>query len=178
MANIGKKFEDNWKKSCPSNIFIYRPPDSAQSFDMQSDNILRFSQKSPCDFFIFHGTYGILWCLELKTFEGSCSFERNKNENGIIHFHQIENLKLFSKYKNVCSGIILDFRKTDNTYFLWINDWDNLINSINKKSFNEQDLKKYCNPILITKKKLKVNYRYDIEKFCKDTLNCVNKGSV
>ena len=50
-----------------------------------------------------------------------------------------------------------------------IGEWDGLINSLSKKSFNESDLLKYCNPILINKKKLKVNYRYDINKFLNDT---------
>ena len=34
---------------------------------------------------------------------------------------------------------------------------------------NEKDLYEWCNPIEIEKKKLKVNYRYDICKFLKDT---------
>lgn len=146
---------------------IYRPPDAAQSFDMSSK--LRFSQHSPCDFMIFSGERNTFWTLELKTFGGSCSFERNKEDKGIIHYYQVESLKKFSIYKNVCSGFILDFRKTGNTYFLMIDEWDGLINSLSKKSFNENDLLKYCNPILINKKKLKVNYRYDINSFLNDT---------
>lgn len=45
---------------------------------------------------------------------------------------------------------------------------DDLINSISKKSFNESDLISYSHPILISKKKLKVNYRYDVDKFIHD----------
>lgn len=157
--NIGKIFEENFKKSIPFNVWTYRPPDAAQSFDMSSK--LRFSSHSPCDYMIFNGT--TLFFLELKTFEGSCSFERTKNDKGIIHYYQVDTLKKYSKYHNTISGFVLDFRKTDNTYFLNINDWDNLINSITKKSFNEKDLLDYAHPILINKTKLKVNYRYDIE---------------
>lgn len=140
---------------------MYRPPDAAQSFDMSSK--LRFSQHSPCDFMHFDGE--IFYTLELKTFSGSCSFERCKGDKGIIHYYQIESLKKFYECKNVCSGLILDFRKTDNTYFLSINEWDNLANAISKKSFNEDDLLNYTHPILIDKKKLKINYRYNIDKF-------------
>ena len=118
---------------------------------------------------IFSGDRNTFWTLELKSFEGSCSFERTKEDKGIIHYYQVESLKKFSTYKNVCSGFVLDFRKTGNTYFLMIDEWDNLINFISKKSFNEDDLLKYCNPILINKKKLKVNYRYDINTFLNDT---------
>ena len=165
--NVGKVFEQNFKNSCPNDVLVHRPPDAAQSFDMSSK--LRFSQHSPCDFMIFSGKRNTFWTLELKSFEGSCSFERKKGEKGIIHYYQIESLKKFSLYKNVCSGLILDFRKSGNTYFLKIDEWDNLINSVIKKSFNEEDLLKYSNPILIEKKKLKINYRYDIEKFLNDT---------
>ena len=161
--SVGKQFEDNFKKSVPNYILSYRPPDSAQGFDVGSSNKLRFSRHSPCDLMVFDGTRNLFLTLELKTFQGSCSFERDKNEKGIIHYYQIEKLKEFANYKRVISGFVLDFRSADHTYFLNINDWDNLISHIEKKSFNEQDLLEYASPILIEKEKLKVNYRYDVE---------------
>ena len=110
-----------------------------------------------------------LFCLELKTVAGkSISFERAKKDKGEIHYHQIKYLKSCLNFKNIISGLIIDFRGTDNTWFLNIYEWDMLINSITKKSFNESDLLSYSHPILISKKKLKVNYRYDIEKFIKN----------
>lgn len=165
--SVGKIFEENWKKSCPGNILVYRPPDAAQSFDMSSK--LRFSQHSPCDYMMFDGI--LFYTLELKTFEGSCSFERTKEDKGTIHHYQITSLKKYASYNNVCSGLVLDFRKTGNTYFLNIYQWDNLINSITKKSFNEEDLLKYCSPTIIEKKKLKVHYKYDVEKYLMEMRN-------
>lgn len=162
MASVGKKFEDNWKKSIPPNIFYYRPPDAAQAFSMQNNN-LRFSQHSPCDCFIYNGN--IFCCFELKTVAGtSISFEKEKSDKGVIHKYQFDSLKNFSEYKSVVSGFVLDFRKSDNTYFVEVNDLLCLISNINKKSFNEKDLTEYCSPIIIQKQKLKVNYRYDVEK--------------
>lgn len=109
------------------------------------------------------------FCLELKSVAGkSISFERKKNDKGIIHYHQIEYLKSCLSYQNVIPGLLIDFRGTDNTWFLHINQWDALINSITKKSFNESDLLSYSHPILISKKKLKVNYRYNIQRFIDD----------
>ena len=110
-----------------------------------------------------------LFCLELKTVAGkSLSFERTKKDKGEIHLHQIEYLKSCLNYKNIIPGLIIDFRGTDNTWFLHINQWDALINSITKKSFNESDLLSYSHPLLISKKKMKVNYRYDVKKFIVD----------
>ena len=40
-----------------------------------------------------------------------------------------------------------------------------MIKSISKKSFNEKDMLQWCKPILISKRKLKVNYKYNVEDF-------------
>lgn len=158
--NVGKIFEQNWKASVPDNIFYYRPPDSAQSFG--SNQNLRFSAKSPCDCFIYNGDF--LYALELKSVgTKSISFEREKSDKGIIHKHQIDNLQKFSTYKNVISGFIFDFRISDKTYFCSIKDFIIMINNLGKKSFNENDLLEFCQPIEIKKKKLKVNHRYDVK---------------
>ena len=116
---------------------------------------------------MFDGSH--LFCFELKSVAGkSISFERDKKDKGVIHYHQIEYLKSCLSFENVIPGLIIDFRGTDNTWFLNIKEWDDLINSISKKSFNESDLISYSHPILISKKKLKVNYRYNIQQFIDD----------
>ena len=116
---IGKQFEDNIKDSCPDWLLVYRPPDAAQAFNMSSK--LRLIRPSPADFFFYHGESGFFYAVECKTFQGSCSFERTKEDTGIIHLYQIKSLSDFSKYINVISGFLLDFRKSGNTYFLYIN---------------------------------------------------------
>ena len=80
--SVGKQFEDNFKNSVPKYMLSHRPPDSAQGFDVGSSNKLRFSRHSPCDLMVFDGTRNLFLTLELKTFQGSCSFERDKNEKG------------------------------------------------------------------------------------------------
>lgn len=169
MKNIGKIFEKNFKDSIPKNIWCYKPPDAAQAFNMDNTK-LRFSAHSPCDYMLFNGR--LLCFFELKTFDGACSFERSKEEHGNIHHHQIVTLKKYSGYRNTVAGFILDFRKTGNTYFLGIKDFDVLTEKITKKSFNEKDIMNYCNPVEIEKQKLKVNYRYNIKKL----LNDIEKG--
>ncbi len=161
MRNIGKQFEDNIKNSMPKNVYVYRPPDQAQAFNM--NNNLRFSRHSPADYFIFDGNRNIFLALECKTFQGSCSIERTKDDKGIIHLYQVESLDKINNYYRAIAGFLLDFRKSGNTYFLSINDYKLLEQNITKKSFNEQDMLKHCSPILLKKRKLKVNYRYDME---------------
>jgi len=163
--NIGKIFEQNWKKSIPNNVFYYRPPDSAQSFG--TNETLRFSAKSPCDCFMFDGDF--LYTIELKSVgTKSISFEREKTDKGIIHKHQIDNLQKFSTYKNIISGFIFDFRLSDKTYFCAIDNLLNMIAMLDKKSFNETDLIKWCDIIMINKRKLRVNYRYDVNTFLQE----------
>lgn len=159
-------FEQNWKNSVPNNIFYYRPPDSAQSFGTNQN--LRFSAKSPCDCFMFTGDF--LYTLELKSVgTKSISFERQKSDKGVIHRHQINSLDKFNSYQNVISGFIFDFRLSGSTYFCSISDFLDMISNLDKKSFNENDLFEWCKPFEIQKKKLKVNYRYDINDFIKNT---------
>lgn len=164
--SVGKQFEENWKKSIPDNIFYYRPPDAAQSFEISQN--LRFSAKSPCDCFIFNGES--LYTLELKSVgTKSISFEREHTDKGIIHKHQIDNLNKFALYTHVISGFLLDFRLSEKTYFCIIDEFVKMINNLDKKSFNEDDLCNQCSPIIIEKKKLKVNWKYNVEKFLIDT---------
>lgn len=136
---------------------------------------LRFSSKSPCDCFIFDGD--VLFPLELKSVSGkSISFERTENDKGVIHKHQIDYLSNTSRFKNVIPGFILDFRSSGKTYFYFIGDFQNMINHIIKKSFNEADMEKYGQPIIVDKRKLKVNYRYDINKLLDDIKSKRIKG--
>lgn len=117
---------------------------------------------------MFNGS--VLYALELKSVgTKSISFEKDKTDKGVIHKHQIDNLIKFSKYKNVVSGFLLDFRLNEKTYFIMIEEFIYMIENLDKKSFNESDLFEWCNPIEIMKKKLKVNWKYNIEQFLIDT---------
>lgn len=156
-------------KSIPEDVLYYRPPDSAQSFDFGNGaKRVRFSRKSPCDCFLFDGH--LFYALELKSVgTNSISFERTKDDSGVIHKHQIDSLLKFSQYKNVVSGFILDFRLSQKTYYLSITDFAKMINALDKKSFNEEDMNRYSHPVEIKKERLKVNWRYDVGKFLCDT---------
>lgn len=164
--NIGKKFEKNFKNSVPDDIYFHREKDSAQSFN-QTD-ALRFTLKNPYDLIMY--SFPVMFCIELKTVAtSSISFARSKNEKGVIHYHQIEGLREARKHKGIIAGFIVNFRKnndTENTYFIDINEFDRLMSNLDKKSFNEADLKNY-NIISIIGRKKRVNYEYDVAGFVK-----------
>jgi recombination protein U len=155
-VNEGKKFEENFKKSIPEDVYWKRMNDSSIGFDIENST-QRFAPKSPFDYFLFYK--GNLYCLELKsTKDKSISFA---GSNPMIKQHQIDELKN-AHDKGCIAGFILNFRSSGNTYFMSIRYFLNLSREIKKKSFNEDDL--YISPRLINipSRKLKVNYRYDL----------------
>lgn len=165
MSNIGKVFEESFKKSVPSYALLYRLPDSAQSFG--GANNLRFSRKNPFDFLMWDSVEKILFSLELKTVKGkSISFERNKDESGTIHKHQIDGLSDWARYDGIVSGFIIEYRAIETTIFLGIDEFKKLISIIPKKSFTIYDLENNNIPyIIILQKKARTRYTYDIDHF-------------
>lgn len=169
--NSGKKFENIFKSSVPHYCLYYRLVDPPQSFG--KSDFLRFSWKNPCDVFLFDSNNSIFYTLELKsTKQKSFTFEDinldNKQSSKMIHKHQILSLMKFSEYNNTISGFILNFRyeseHIEKTYFLNILDFKNMILSINKKSFNETDIKNN-NGVEILGTKKRINYKWDIDTF-------------
>jgi recombination protein U len=170
MQNAGKKFESAFKKSIPNYCLVYRLHDPPQSFNKNDG--LRFSWKNPCDFFLFDDKNIILYTLELKSTKSkSISFEDinidSKQPSRMIHKHQIESLIDYGKFRNVISGFLFNFRDenicNERTYFQSIQDFMNMYNSLNKRSFNEIDLIQSGGYTKVIGTKKRVNYTWDID---------------
>jgi len=121
---------------------------------------------------VFDTSTRVLYCLELKsTKQKSISFEvtsLKSQPKKMIHKHQIEGLMKFREYDYVVSGFVFNFRdeknKIEHTYFQNIDDFNIMVKSLDKKSFNENDLKK--NKSLEIEGTLKrVNYIWDLGSF-------------
>lgn len=142
--SVGKQFELAIKQSIPDNILLIRLNDSPQAF--KKSNLTRFTPKSPFDYLCFDTMSRTLFCLELKStsnkYMGFEDVNSNEEQNKMIHKHQIEGLLKCSTYPNVVGGFLLNFRLPDNelTYFMEINQFQKMCESINKKSFNIMDL--------------------------------------
>ena len=165
--NVGKKFENDFKKSIPDNILLFRLPDAAQAF---GGGNLRFSRKNPFDYLLFNSDRGILFALELKTVKNkTISFERSYSDHGDIHYHQIVGLNMYKDFDNVTCGFIIEFRKIELTIFLNINEFNRLLDIIPKKSFNVNDLSKYeIKYTVIPQRLVRTRYRYDINNIIDD----------
>jgi penicillin-binding protein-related factor A (putative recombinase) len=98
-----------------------------------------------------------MYSLELKSVQsGAISYA---GANPKIKEHQINELIMAAKF-GIVSGFVINFRGTENTYFLPIINFEFLRNESNKKSLNERDIKGIS--LNIPHRKLKVNYRYDL----------------
>lgn len=166
--NKGKIFETAIKNSVPKDCYYFRLHDPAQSFDQSST--LRFSLPNPYDCLLF--CYPTLFALELKSTEStSMGFwredfvDKTKKQTFMIKKNQIKGLDTASQFKGVVAGFLLNWRKTNHTYFWNINDFLEFTNMLDKKSFNEEDVISH-NGMLIEQTLKKVNYKYNLENLC------------
>jgi len=157
--NTGKVFEENFKKSIPEDTYYLRLHDSSIGFDIENST-QRFALKSPYDCILYRN--GKMYCLELKSIkDGGISYSGSSPK---IKEHQVNELIKSNGYGCIC-GFMINFRNTENTYFLPIAQFEFLKETLSKKSINEKDITGVS--ILIPSRKLKVNYRYDLSEFLK-----------
>lgn len=172
MKNSGKKFEELFKNSVNrEKHLLIRIPDPPQSFIKSEYS--KFSNENPCDFILYDTDTNLMYLLELKTTKyKSMNFQLNEDDNQhkMIKYHQINSLTKYSKYNGVISGFVFNFRdeehQIERTYFQNIIDFNNMVNKLDKKSFNEINLLTN-NSIKINGNKKRVNYKWDVEKLLK-----------
>jgi len=165
IQGIGKIFESQLSKSVPDYALLHRLSDPAQSFG--GSNNLRFSAKNPFDFLLWDSKRHILYAIEAKTVAGkSISFERNKDDKGVIHTHQITSLNEWDKYDGITCGLLIEFRELEKTIFLNIKDMNKVMTLLPKKSFTLKDLEEHKIPFFtIPQKKKRTRYTYDLDCF-------------
>jgi recombination protein U len=129
--NSGKVFEENFKKSVPEDTYYQKLHDSSIGFDIENST-QRFALKSPYDIILFRKAR--MYSLELKSVkDGAISYA---GSNPKIKEHQINELIKAAQY-GIIAGFILNFRDTENTYFLPIANFVFFRQESTKKSFNE-----------------------------------------
>ena len=158
--NEGKRFEQSIKDSVPDTCWIYRFRDNAASFGNGTNT--RFASSNICDYLCFDDLTRTLFLWELK------STKSTSIPISMIRDNQIKSLQEASKHMLV-AGFICNFRNENNdTFFIEIGDFIDMVENINKKSFNPSDLEKY-GAIRIESHKKRTRYVYNVEKLIKDT---------
>lgn len=159
MQNSGKIFEADIKASVPERCWIYRLRDNASSF--AGGQYTRFTSSNICDFLLLDDKTKTLYLLECKSTKGT-SVPLN-----MIRDNQVKGLQEASEHCLV-AGLIVNFRNENNdTFFVMIDDFVDMVKNIGKKSFNIKDLQNY-NAIRIDCKKKRSRYKYDIAGFCSE----------
>ena len=152
--NEGKKFENDIKSSVPDTCWIYRLRDNASSFANGTNT--RFTSSNICDYILFDDITRTLFLIECKSTKGT-SVPLTMIRNG-----QIQGLQEASKH-DLVTGILVNFRNENNdTFFILINEFVDMMDSINKKSFNIKDLDN-IGAIRIKSGKKRTRYKYDIQ---------------
>jgi len=163
--NEGKIFEKDFKDSVPKDVFIYRFIDGTSSWSndkcpkchTQIEKNTRFQAKNICDYFIVNR--GKVMFLELKT-TGLTSFPfANISDSQIT---KLENAVTFTGIK---AGIVVNFRKYNETYYMSIELLNLLKSQTVAKSIPISDFRKHA--ILIKQEQKQIHWRYDIEGFLK-----------
>ena len=159
IQNAGKLFENDFKQSVPDTCWIYRLRDNASSF--ANGDKTRFTSSNICDFIMLDDKSKNLFLLECKSTK-STSFPLS-----MLRENQFKGL-LDASNHNLIAGLLLNFRNDSNdTFFISIFRFNDLIKTLNKKSFNIKDLKEN-KAIQIECQKKRTRYRYNINKLIGD----------
>lgn len=156
--NVGKLFEQDFKLSVPDTCWIYRLRDNASSFAGGTNT--RFTSSNICDYIMLDDITRTLFLIECKSVKDkSMSFS-------VIRQNQLDGLQEASKH-HLIAGFLLNFRTENNdTFFVLIDEFLDMMNSINKESFNIKDLESIGASRIECEKK-RTRYRYNIENFVK-----------
>lgn len=153
----GQRFEDNFRKSIDREnpeLFYYRFKDGTANWDRTNQNV-RFQAHNIADHFIFYRNR--LFICELKSHKGkSLPFS-------CIRDTQYSEMFEASKKKNVYSLVFVFFSDIEECYVASIGSIIAFRCNSDRKSiplsfFQEKGIKIDC-------RKLKSNYRFDIQKF-------------
>lgn len=133
--------------------------DNASSFANGTNT--RFTSSNICDYILLDDATKTLFLVECKSTNGTSI------PLTMIRDNQIEGLKNASKH-NLVAGLLVNFRNERNdTFFILIDKYLDMMESLHKKSFNIHDLEN-INATRIESEKKRTRYRYNITKMIKE----------
>ena len=155
--NEGKKFEEDFMKSCPEEWFIERLKDSSGSWS-KDESKSRFTPKNMGDLFLFNTDKLILYCVECKSFKGKSMSYKNLNDK---KDKKINKLIEMSFKRNCCGGYALNFRDLNKTYWIDAYVLKRLKEESERKSISFEQARNHGE--LIPQKLKRVRYKYDLK---------------
>lgn len=152
--NEGKKFEEDFKKSMPDNIWFYRFRDGTSNWGGQDQSATRFQATNICDCMVF--AYPLLYLIELKS-HNSTSFPFSAIRN-----NQISDMYDAGKFQGILPLFVINMRKYNRTFAIHVNKIRNYIKKAERQSFPLSWL--IDNGIEVIGEQKRIRWRYDIEK--------------
>lgn len=167
--NTGKQFENDFKSSVPIHVFIYRFKDATGSWQtgvcekcktpIQSN--VRFQSSNICDFMLFN--YPNLYFLELKSTKSKSLPFSALREN------QKKELTTSGRRKGIRSGLVVNFRDINETYYMSIDMFNDLEEKLTSKSIPVKVFREYA--VRIYQEKKQVHFTYNINRFLNEIEN-------
>lgn len=159
MKNLGKMFEENFRKSVPEEVFFYRFRDSGSSF-YGGNTHLRFSSSNIADNMLFFN--GCLLLNELKSHKGK-SIPINCIVGNKTKEKQIRDMLEANRYHNVFCNLIVFFSDVERCFVINIEEFDNFRKNDERKSIPITFFEE--NGVEIDVEKKRTNYTYNINKW-------------
>lgn len=159
MKNIGKRFEEDFRKSVPDNVWFYRFRDSNNTFYGGNEQ-LRFTPSNIADNMLYYENR--LYLNELKHHHGKSiplgCIEGNKTKE-----KQIKEMLDANMFFGIKSHIIVFFSDLEKCYALPIIRYIEFKRKNERKSIPVEYFEE--NAVNIPVSKLKVSYRFNLNKF-------------
>lgn len=143
MSYTGLKFEQDFQRNIPKDVF---------STKLKTSGFGYRGVDNTCDFLIYNGES--LFFLELKKTEGKSLPFSNIREN------QLDGLLKANKIVNTVCGILINFHRYEETYFVDIEDINSYIQKNIRKSFPYKWVK--GRGVLIPQSLRRTRYDYDV----------------
>lgn len=158
MKNLGKIFEDNWRKSVPEDFFYYRFRDSSGGW--AGNDKIRFTPSNIADCMLF--AYNELFLIELKNHKGK-SIPMDAVVGNKTKEKQIQDLLNAGSYCGIYCYIVIFFSDVEECYAIPIDKFREFQVCEERKSIPISWCKENVSQIGVTK--LRSNYKYNIEKW-------------
>lgn len=162
--STGKMFEEDIKKSIPTQYFVYRLKDGTAGFAGARNENVRFQATNICDYIVFAN--GWVHLLELKSHKGaSIPISPIYNDKGkiikygVIKVNQLDGLLKEHDKEDINGGFIFNLSDKEKTWFVDVLVLKTTIDE-GLKSLSLDWLNKYGT--LIPQEKKRTRYRYDL----------------
>ena len=160
MTSEGKKFENDFKKSVPSDVWFYRFKDGTANFAGKQNDNVRFQASNICDCELY---YEGLFLIENKSHLGKSLPHSQflKGNGGIKHMNEMADAMAFG----ICAGAIINMRDVNRTFFMYADHIVEHITSSGRKSIPLDYMIDHGFELKAEQKR--VRWRYDVHDLLK-----------